>query len=226
MENQNNNTHNSEKIKSVISLKDIRDTFYQLRNFEISNLWQRSIFLSALLVLFFTAYAFLASAIIQQPESSSNLLLNEICCGIALCGFAFSIIWIMMAKGSKAWYEVYERRICDIESENELMINNDYRMGADCTPWGLDSNLFTKTAGAYSVSKLNIMIGLFLMIIWFVVLTIHYASAIITFFLNETFNCVISSIVFILIPVFFLVIFITATCNMWAKSGALTKPIK
>lgn len=225
MENQNNNTHTSEKIESVVSLKDIRDTFYQLRNFEISNLWQRSIFLSALLVLFFTTYAYLASEIIKQPESPSNLLLNEICCGIALCGFAFSIIWIMMAKGSKAWYEVYERRIGDIESENELMIDKDYRMGADCTPWGLDSNLFTKTAGAYSVSKLNIMIGLFLMIIWFAILTIHYISAIIIFF-NEAFNCVINSIVFTLIPVFFLVIFITAICNMWAKSGVLTKPIK
>lgn len=222
MENCNTNKAPVYSSDNKVSLKDIRDTFYQLRNFEISNLWQRSIFLSALLVLFFTAYGYLASEIIKPKKEI--LLLNEICCGIALCGFVFSIIWIMMAKGSKAWYEVYERRITDIEKEASMGIPEDYRMGADCTPWELDSNLFSKTAGAYSVSKINIMIGNFLMIIWFIILTIHYVAAIIIF-QNDNCNKVVHTIIFTLIPVFFLIILITAICNMWAKSGALTKPL-
>lgn len=129
MEKQSNKPPTATELydSNRVSLKDIRDTYYQLRNFEISNLWQRSIFLSALLVLFFTAYGYLTSELIKSTDNS--LVLNEICCGIALCGFSFSIIWIMMAKGSKAWYEVYERRICDIEKEKELKIDEDYRMG-------------------------------------------------------------------------------------------------
>lgn len=41
------------KENTKVTLKEIRTQFYELRSFEISNLWQRSIFLSALLVLFF-----------------------------------------------------------------------------------------------------------------------------------------------------------------------------
>lgn len=206
-----------------VSLKDIRDTYYQLRNFEISNLWQRSIFLSALLVLFFTAYGYLTSELIKCIGNS--LVLNEICCGIALCGFSFSIIWIMMAKGSKAWYEVYERRICDIEKEKELKIDEDYRMGADCRPHKLDSNLFTMKAGRYSVSKLNIMIGISLMIIWVAILVIHYTMALVEFN-PTTHHSIINTIIFILIPVLFLTVFITALCNTWAESGSLEDPQK
>ena len=46
------------KEDDQVSLKEIRETFYRLRDFEISNLWQRSIFLSALLVLFFQVMDF------------------------------------------------------------------------------------------------------------------------------------------------------------------------
>ena len=40
-----------ENESKSVSHKELRETFYRLRDFEISNLWQRSIFLSALLVL-------------------------------------------------------------------------------------------------------------------------------------------------------------------------------
>lgn len=36
----------------------------------------------------------------------------------------------MMGKGSKAWYEIYESRICEIEEEGDLGIPEKYRMGA------------------------------------------------------------------------------------------------
>lgn len=208
----------SEK-QNYVSLKDIRTTFLQLRDFEISNLWQRSIFLSASLIVFFSAYGFLVSELIKNPNNNS-LIKNEVCCGIALCGFAFSIIWIMMAKGSKAWYEVYEVRINEIEIEEELDIPKEYRMSELPELDKLDSNLFTNIAGKYSVSKLNIMIGIFLMFIWFIILVIHYVLAIVEF--NHSMqNCVMHTIVFTLTPLFFLTILITALCNTWAKSNAL-----
>lgn len=148
--------------KEKVSLKEIREKFYELRNFEISNLWQRSIFLFALLVLFFTGYGYLITKLVENDAKINYLLIHQICCVVALFAIIFSIIWIMMAKGSKAWFEVYERRILEIEKEEELGIPKDYRMGLDCSPWDLDSNLLSNKAGAYSVSKINIVIGKFL----------------------------------------------------------------
>lgn len=205
----------SKNVCAQVSLKEIRDTFYHLRDFEISNLWQRSLFLSAFLVLLFTVYGNIVYGIFKG-DYTNELVLSEICCGLALTGFMFSLIWIMMGKGSKAWYEIYESRICEIEKEGDLGIPEKYRMGASTSQWGLDENIFTNKAGKYSPSKLNIMIGRVLAIIWFIILVIHYVYAIIN--LNDT---TIHTVILTLLPVAFLVILMTALCNSWAKSNAI-----
>ncbi|WP_373734204.1 RipA family octameric membrane protein [Bacteroides heparinolyticus] len=210
--------------KNQVSLKELRETFYMLRNFEISNLWQRSIFLSALLVLFFSSYGFLVSKLFESNFEYA-LIVHEICSTIALFAIVFSIIWIMMAKASKAWYEVYERKIRVIEEEKELKISDKYRMRSKCTPWSLDSNLLTTNPGRYSVSKLNILIGIVLMVIWIMVFIIHYIGAICSFSCNNcNTNCIIHTIILVILVVFFLFILITASYNVWAKSKALTTP--
>ncbi len=205
-----------------VSHKELRETFYKLRDFEISNLWQRSIFLSALLVLFFPAYGVLVSKILDGTDNT--IIYNEICCALALCAIAFSIIWIMMAKGSKAWYEVYEIKICEIEKEEDLEIEKEYTMeGMGKKTWeGADTNLITNKAGQYSVSKLNILIGRFLMIIWTIIFAIHYISSWVTL-CNINCNCILHTIILTLLPVFLTVIIWTASCNCWAKSSVLQK---
>ena len=74
----------------------------------------------------------------------------------------------MMAKGSKAWYEVYERYIFEIEQEEAegLKIPERYRLGALCRPWEMNGNLFSKKAGRYSPSRLNITIGSVTLTAW------------------------------------------------------------
>ena len=203
-----------------VTLKEIRDTYYSLRNFEISNLWQRSVFLSAILVLFYSGYGYLVSKSLDE-EVKNPLLLHELCCAIALLAIVFSIIWIMMAKGSKAWYEVYEKKICEIEESKELKITEDHRMGSKCTPWELDQCLFSNHGGRYSVSKLNILIGKVLLINWTIVLIIHYIGAIFHFDYNVCRNCVVNTIILTIIPIAFITIISTAHCNQWAKSKAL-----
>ena len=208
-----------------VSHKELRETFYKLRDFEISNLWQRSIFLSALLVLFFPAYGVLVSKILDGTDNT--IIYNEICCALALCAIAFSIIWIMMAKGSKAWYEVYEIKICEIEKEEDLEIEKEYTMGGmEKKTWkGADTNLMTNKAGQYSVSKLNILIGRFLMIIWIIIFAIHYIISWVTL-CNIKCNCILHTIILTLLPVFLTVIIWTASCNCWAKSSVLQKEAK
>ena len=205
-----------------VTLKEIRETYYSLRNFEISNLWQRSVFLSAILVLFYSGYGYLVSKFLDE-EAKNPLLLHELCCAIALLAIVFSIIWIMMAKGSKACYEVYENKICEIEESEELKISEDHRMGSKCIPWDLDQCLFSNHGGRYSVSKLNILIGKVLLINWTIVLIIHYIGALLHFDHNDCRNCIVNTIILTIIPIVFLTILLTACFNLLAKSNALIK---
>lgn len=159
-----------------------------------------------------------------EKEIENALIIHEICCAIALLAIVFSIIWIMMAKGSKAWYEVYERKICNIEKEENLKIPPKYQMKTnDCTPWNLDANLITTKSGRYSVSRINILIGIILMITWTMILITHYISAI-YLFSDSNANCVMHTIILVILVVLFLLILITAALNVWAKSESLSSP--
>jgi hypothetical protein len=81
-----------------------------------------------------------------------------------------------MAKGSKAWFEVYESRIVEIEKEfkHENMIHfimrrQNLTLSYDKFKSDINNNLFSQKGGGYSVSKINIGIGQTFLIIWFLI---------------------------------------------------------
>lgn len=147
---------------------------YHLRDFEIKNLWQRSIFLAGFIGLFFTGYG---KTINKMLENNGDFIewLNLIALAICLLGFVFSILWTMMAKGSKAWYEVYERKIELFEDDNNISKNYRYciKNNENVKPKKMDSCLFSTNAGPFSVSKINILIGVLLIIIWTFLFIFH-----------------------------------------------------
>ncbi|WP_082944167.1 RipA family octameric membrane protein [Alistipes provencensis] len=209
-----------------VSLKELREGFYKCRSFEVLNLWRRSFLLSVFQFLCFTLYGVLASRLLTAgPGAANPLVVNEIACAIALLGMSFALIWIMMAKGSKAWYEVYERYIFEIEREETdgLRIPERYRLGALCRPWEMNSNLFSKKAGRYSPSRLNITIGTVLMTAWFVIFLLHYIAGIVCY-IDGTANLWQSAIL-ALIPAAFLAIAVSALYNKWGRSRSLTETI-
>lgn len=199
----------------------LRESFYQCRDFEINSLWQKSVLLTAFLVLSFTVYANLIPKLFCETKSQNNIIIHEICCGLSLMGIVFAIIWIMMAKGSKAWYEIYESVICDIEKEKQIHISKKYVMGNRKNGSTVDGNIFSNNAGNYSPSKLNIFIGRFFLIIWSVIFIIHISLTV--HLCRESIypciHCIIITILFVL----FIVIYITAMCNTWARSSYLEK---
>src|SRR5699024_5562659 len=101
-------------INPKITTKDVRDQLWHCRDFELSHLWQRSIFLTTLLVLCLTAYGIVVMKLVETVDGSSvkdnAFVLNNIAMTICLIGFVFSCLWVMMSKASKAWYEMYERQ--------------------------------------------------------------------------------------------------------------------
>ena len=209
-----------------VSLKELREEFYKCRSFEVLNLWRRSFLLSIFQVLCFTLYGVLASTLLTAgPGAADPLAVNEIACAVALVGMSFAVIWIMMAKGSKAWYEVYERYIFEIEREETdgLKIPERYRLGALCRPWEMNSNLFSKKAGRYSPSRLNITIGTVLLTTWFAVLLVHYTASVACYIDGTASRCQLT--ILALIPAVFLAIALSALYNKWGRSRSLTETI-
>jgi len=170
--------------------KDIYDYLWRGRDFELKHLWQRSVFLAVFLLGIASAYALYIKDIFIPRLSP-----GETCAGfqlifsigivpflICLLGIIFSVLWIMMGKGSKAWYELYESNLAKmsdnprfwkdkakVESELDKIFCNkrtgrytEYVFGhlqnrhSDPT----DKKLLSTDAGSFSVSKVNIMIGI------------------------------------------------------------------
>lgn len=160
--------------QNQVSLKELREEFYKIRKFEIQNLWQRSIFLATFIVLLFTGYGTFFEKLMSY-DGLQSIIGHIICSLLALTGCIFSILWIMMAKGSKAWFEIYERKIGDIEKEETLNIPENYRMQED-SPDTEDNSLRSLNAGSYSVSKINVLLGQVLWGIWISIFCLHTLS--------------------------------------------------
>lgn len=180
---------------------------YRCRDMEITNLWQRSIFLAVFLTLTLSGYGILISNLFSNNVfiELNYKILHGAAFAIGLLGFTLSVIWVLMAKGSKAWYEVYAKAISDFEEEfkHELGIPQIYLMGKvdfldkdmekkDDDGFYYNKKLSNIDSGVYSVSKLNILIGWVFLITWSVVIILHLSAFIAL--LLESWNCFYSSI--------------------------------
>ena len=93
--------------------KELRERFYHLRDFEIQNLWQRTSIFAGFIGLLFAGYGY----IFLGSSTSDPIVKHAWSCGIAALAIIFSMFWIALAKGAKAWIEVQEEMICEIEEE-------------------------------------------------------------------------------------------------------------
>lgn len=234
-------------INSKITTKDIRDSLWRCRDFELSHLWQRSIFLTTILLLCFTGYGVVTMKLFDNIEyvvGPSAYTLNNIALVLCLVNIVFSCFWIMMAKGSKAWYERYERAI-DAFDYNDKYVNdevietgvNKYKKGIKPIGGFQYSNLegydkpeirdciFSCKGGAYSPSKINIAIGQIAFVIWCLAFGIHYYLSIRNFQLDETLIMKkIPSLLLALFIIVLVVIFASVWFNdLWMKSSTLEK---
>lgn len=213
-------------ITDKISIKEIHETFWRCRDFELSHLWQRSIFLSAFLVLCFTGYGTLVLKLLDvEYFKYVNLLAFAVC----IVGILFSCLWIMMGKGSKAWYERYEQAIGAFEKNSKYVNPSVAHIGGFRYEQikGYDSpelskNIFKGEGGAFSPSKINIAIGQITMVIWALALLFH-SSIIIwgvkVISLLADFEYVILILGFVLLIIFFCLIFIPK--SHWLHSPTL-----
>lgn len=214
-----------------ISREKIRADFYRCRDFELANLWQRSIFLSAFLILGFTGYGYIVLKIIEISCSGLNHqslpYLHLVAIGISVLNILFSILWIMMGKGSKAWYEVYENAICIIDQET-IEYNyddNNYRMGKLCHTYGFDKSLSSGKAGPFSVSKINIGIGQICFWLWIAIIVLHSILNIEYWWIPNSGSAIFIAITNIILIVAVIILYYFFK-NKWFQSGYLKKAHK
>lgn len=104
---------NSEESK--FSVKYLYNELWRCRDFEISHLWQRSVFLAVFMLAIAAAYGNLAVKILipdtSNPSCTNSPLVQGALLGLCLLGIIFSMLWIMMAKGSKMYFEKFENSI-------------------------------------------------------------------------------------------------------------------
>lgn len=188
------------EMSEKFSINDLYAQYWHCRDFEISHLWQRSIFLGTFLALCFTGYgafflkAFFSSkgqlVLLNCIENSDAYLVcsHFIALVIAFIGAILSVLWVCMAKASKAWVEVYEAAISAIDTrESFFPIGCDFVGGFhmerlanygkqeyERTKSSSFSNcIFSVKGGCFSPSKINVCLGQISLIIWLFIMFAH-----------------------------------------------------
>lgn len=176
---------------SYLTIKDLYNSYWRCRDFELDHLWQRSVFLTAFLVLCFSAYGILEMNMITSLKESTDfmekiiywLVVNACVLAVSTIGIILANLWLMMSKASKAWYEVYEKAIKAYELDTKHYIKGDsafekiagfnYCQQEKYEKLIFDEKLDSSAGGAYSPSRINWAIGAIILRIWQCIMAIH-----------------------------------------------------
>lgn len=143
---------------------------------EIRNLWQRSIFLGAFMVLVWSGYGVLQLKAIEQ--SLQNIYAYN-CASLGLCFvlIVLSLLWVAMAKGSKFVQEAHEAHInryntmpylfCDLKKYQKGHYDIYETKNKD------KESRCPLSAFRFSPSKINIALGWFSLLVSFVLINFH-----------------------------------------------------
>lgn len=170
-----------------ISPRDIYKCLWMCRDFELTHLWQRSVFLGGFLLACFASYGGLVVAVLGRGNLGldGRWIANGAAFGICFVGTVLSLLWIMMAKGSKAWYELYENAIVALANRYRDSFGTDiHRLEGrkwekiEGFEWpDISDSLLNTKCGAYSPSKINAAIGFVSLGVWIVLAFVHLAIA-------------------------------------------------
>ncbi|MBE6382757.1 MAG: hypothetical protein E7049_07075 [Lentisphaerae bacterium] len=175
--------------EGTVGYSDIYKGLWKCRDFELAHYWQRSVFLTAFLLACYAGYG----ALIAQCATAETVklpigIVNGIAFGICVVGIILSLLWIMMAKGSKAWYEIYEAAISafvdryaktrEAFAEDLANVAGFYirDVGEFEQPKKSDW-LWNSVGGRYSVSRINVALGHLSVVIWFGLAIVHISIA-------------------------------------------------
>lgn len=154
---------------------------WRCRDMEISLLWTRLTLLGTFMLATYAGYGIFAMEMLKGRESMwtiQNLVAIAICC----FGAVFSALWIITAKGSKAWYEIYEsiiwhlqKNISDKGGSDIFLTQHDFKNPKILSRMKICDCLLSARAGWFSVSKIPILMGQVSFAGWVVLGVMHLA---------------------------------------------------
>lgn len=168
-----------------IRMSSVYSCLWKCRDLEISMLWTRLTLLGAFMGLTYAGYGAL---ILKGLDGIKNWeVFNLAAIGASAFGFLFSILWTTTAKGSKVWFERYEAMLAYSQKTfkehglfecvpDEELVLSYLDFDKRCIRRHLqpvDSDLLSQNAGAYSVSKIPIVMGQVSMVAWGVIGLAH-----------------------------------------------------
>lgn len=163
----------------IITPLDVYHRLWNCRKFEIELVWKRAAFISAFVISCFTAYGFILAKILSAGIGKCPIY-HSLATIVASFGFLMATLWIAMAKGSKAWQEVYEQAIiawgqtyCKSSGINnwEGIVAGKWWMipgyeNRERKWWGM-------CGGNFSVSSINILLGFLFALVWIGMIIVH-----------------------------------------------------
>ena len=173
-----------------ITMRSVYSCLWQCRDLEIQMLWTRLTLLGAFMGLTYARYGALILKGLDGIRSWE--VFNLVAIDASAFGFLFSILWTTTAKGSKAWFERYEAMLAYFQKTyrehglfesvpDEDLILSYLDFDKRCIRRHLqpvDSNLLSQHAGAYSVSKIPIVMGQVSMLAWGVIGLAHFVACV------------------------------------------------
>lgn len=139
----------NEKKKNEI-LDKILERAYDIRKFELDLYWKRATYFWGFLIAIFTAFFI---AIDKSKNLGFHFQFLIICMGLV-----FSLAWYLVNRGSTYWATNYERVIDAIEEHKGICFYNLNLKN--------DNDVFKISYFPFSVSRINIAVSLFIVIIW------------------------------------------------------------
>lgn len=207
--------------ENCISQKDIYKESWEGRNFEISHLWQRSVFLAVFMLAIASAYGKTIFNMVFEMSEIENITYQQHIVALVICylGMIFSMLWIMMGKGSKYWYEKYEQAIDWYIYNSDIFgeISEEEPYHGNLPKIDTSENLFSTMAARYSVSRVNIAIGIIALIVYSFLTVIHFGEVLDKNFEFLTrFQCAIFGVLQLIFAFTVMFMFIKKLC----KSGS------
>ncbi|MGX8948469.1 RipA family octameric membrane protein [Providencia stuartii] len=169
------------------SLSLVFETVSENRKFEIELYWKRTAYFWALIAMVFAAYfSFITMGKIVEYRRVYLTLISSI-------GSVLTFAWILANKGSKFWQENWENHMDLIENKitgplyKTLLHRPTEEDAIELESEGVRkrSDFITKPK-EFSVSKINQLIGSFILIIWFVqILWVLVEECVRAFYLSD-----------------------------------------
>lgn len=184
--------------------KDLYTELFHCRDFELQHLWQRSVFLAGFMIALFTLYGSFLGSRLNENEPI-HITIHYFAFFIGCVGIIISQLFIMMIKGSKRWYEQFEQSIywfyyndTDLFSKELNKNLEDYLEDKKYPHFGglknikkdrMNNSLLNTNAGYYSVSRINIVLGQLLCLVWMGIIGFHLFNILYSFeFITEYFD--------------------------------------